>query len=318
MLTEDDLPFEEGAEPTPSFKLDLRYFTDEKFCPSMARRRSKRAFELFLAIAYESLNSFGQPVQLSHQRLCEACGVPADASAARTTVSKLLRQLREEYGVIDFQPVRRKRPMLELKILGQDHGAIPVQPYVYHDERWTGYHQRVFAKLGSRAFSAEYMYMIAKYEAALAFHKNGRDYWFYPLDKMSRDYHVSSQFACAGLRALVQLGIMSVNYGQYGITPNENEFGRANRYYFHGFAESVRREQKLNQLRQQFPDEIDQALKLAPVLINGATVKNVSGICELLTQHGTRSVQQVFDSLKALPVRSLKRRLPYAESLIRG
>ena len=318
MLKEDNLPFEEGTGTTHSFKLDLRYFTDEKFCPSMARRRSKRAFELFLAISYESLNSFGQPVQLSHQKLCEACGVPADASTARSTISKLLRQLREEYGVIDFQPVRRKRPLMELKILGQRHGAIPIQSYVYHDEPWTSFRQRAFAKLGSRAFSAEYMYLIAKCEAALAYHKNKREYWFYPLEKISRDYHVSPQFACAGLRALVQLGIMSVNYGQYGITPNENEFGRANRYYFHGFAATVRRERELNQLRQQFPDEINQALKLAPVLINGATVKNVSGICDLLTQYGARSVQQVFDSLKVLPVRSLKRRLPYAEAILRG
>ncbi|WP_339686482.1 helix-turn-helix domain-containing protein [Gimesia maris] len=318
MQTEDSAPFEEESEPTPSFKLDLRYFTDGKFCPSMARRRSKRAFELFLAIAFESLNSFGQPVQLTHEQLCDACGVPAETSTARSTISKLLRQLREEYGVIDFQPVRRKRPLIELRILGQDHGAVSVQSYVYHDERWSSFRQRVFAKLGSRAFSAEYMYMIAKYEAALALHKNGRDYWFYPLEKISRDYHVSPQFACAGLRALVQLGIMSVNYGQYGITPKENEFGRANRYYFHGFEATVRREQELKQLRKQFPNEIDQALKLAPVLINGATVKNVSGICDLLAQHGTLSVQQVFDSLKVLPVRSLKRRLPYAEALIRG
>lgn len=318
MKTEGILPFEEKPELTPSFKLDLRYFTDETFCPSMARRRSKRAFELFLAIAFESLNSFGQPVQLTHEQLCDACGVPIEASTARSTISKLLRQLREEYGVIDFQPVRRKRPLMELKILGKNHGATPIKSYVYHNEPWTSHRQRAFAKLGSRAFSAEYMYLIAKYEAALASNKNGRDYWFYPLEKISRDYHVSSQFACAGLRALVQLGIMSVNYGQFGIIPNKNEFGRANRYYFHGFAAAGRREQELNQLRQKFPDEIDQAMKLAPVLINGATVKNVSGICELLTQYGTQSVQQVFDSLKVLPVRSLKRRLPYAESLIRG
>ena len=41
--------------------------------------------------------------------------------------------------------------------------------------------------------------MITKFEAALAHHKYERDFYFYPLDKVPRDYYVSPQFACAGL-----------------------------------------------------------------------------------------------------------------------
>ncbi len=317
ILAEDNSQFEEELEPVPNFKLDLRFFTDKKTCPLMARRRSRRAFELFLAVAFESLKSFGEPIQLTHEQLCDACGVPVDASSARSTISKLLRQLREEYRVIDYQPIRRKRPILELIILGQKHGETPIQNYVYHNEPWTGYQQRAFEQLGSRAFSAEYMYMIAKYEAALAGSKQNRSYWFYPLEKISRDYHISQHFACSGLRALVHLGIMSVNYGQYGIVPSADEFGRANRYYFHGFSATIRRQQELGELRRQFPNEIDDALELALVLTNEASVKNVLGICKLVTYHGIQPVRRVIASLSKLPVRSLKRRLSYAQSLLR-
>jgi len=160
--------------------------------------------------------------------------------------------------------------------------------------------------------------MIARYEAALARSKHSRSYWFYPLDQIARDFHISPQFASSGLRGLVHLGIMSVNYGQYGIEPSQDEFGRANRYYFHGFSATIRRQQELAMLRREYPDEIDAALELALVLTNGTTVKNVSGICELVSQHGIHPVRRVLESLKALPVRSLKRRLPYAQSLLRG
>jgi hypothetical protein len=39
MATESIPQFEDDSERTPSFKLDLRYFTDEWLCPSMVRRR---------------------------------------------------------------------------------------------------------------------------------------------------------------------------------------------------------------------------------------------------------------------------------------
>ena len=292
MPTENSSQPKDNSEPRPSFKLDLRFFTDARLCPSMVRRRSRRAFELFLALAIESLKSFGRPIQPTHEQLCDACGVPADASTARSTISKLLRQLREEYGVIDFEPIRRRRPLIELRMLGQKHGQNPVRSYVYHNLPWTGHTREVFAQLGSRAFAAEYMYLIAKYEAALARNKHDRSYWFYPLDQISKDYHISPQFAGTGLRGLVQQGIMSVNYGQYGIEPSDDEFGRSNRYYFHGFAATIRRQQELTMLRRQHPDEIDAAMDLALVLINGATVKNVSGICELVAQRGIQPVRR--------------------------
>jgi len=307
---------EDNSEPRPSFKLDLRFFTDERLCPSMVRRRSRRAFELFLALAFESSKSFGGPIQPTHEQLCDACGVPADASTARSTISKLLRQLRDEYGVINFEPIRRRRPVIELRIISKKHGQDPIRHYVYHREPWTGARRMVFAELGPRAFATEYMYMIAKYEAALAHNKHGRSYWFYPLDQIAREFHISPQFASSGLRGLVHLGIMSVNYGQYGIKPSEDEFGRSNRYYFHGFGATIRRQQELALLRRRYPDEIDAALDLALVLTNGTTVRNVSGICELVTRHGIQPVRRVLESLSRLPVRSLQRRLPYAEALL--
>jgi hypothetical protein len=62
------------------------------------------------------------------------------------------------------------------------------------------------------------MYLIAKYESALASRKHGRSYWFFPLERITETFHVSPQFASSGLRGLVELGMMHVSHGQFGIT----------------------------------------------------------------------------------------------------
>ena len=225
-------------------------------------------------------------------------------------------KLRETYRVIDFTPVRRKRPTITLRTPRLTNAAKEPRHYIYHSDPWDSYRHAVFDRLGSRAFSAEYMYLIAQYESALANRKHGRRYWFFPLDRISEMFHVSTRFASTGLGGLIDLGIIHVAYGQFGITPKANEFGRANRYYFEGFSAALRRDSELRLLSREFAREFDVALALAANLTNGTTVRNVTGICELITEHGERRVRTVFARLASLPPRSLKRRLPYVRSLL--
>jgi hypothetical protein len=185
-------------------------------------------------------------------------------------------------------------------------------------EGWSVTQRDLFHSLGNRAFSAEYMYWIAQYESALARAKHQRPYWFFPLDRISSTYHISQRFASVGLRALVDLGIMRVVPGQRGRIASQNEFGAANRYYFEGLGEVVRRNLRLQELQSQYPAEFDLARSWSQSLNNGATVKNVAGLCELAATCGAEQVDAVIQQLSSMSPRSLKRRLAYVRWLVTG
>jgi hypothetical protein len=188
--------------------------------------------------------------------------------------------------------------------------------YVYFEGGWSGRRRAAFNVLGPRAFSAEYMYWIAEYESALARVKHGRSYWFFPLEKISAMYHVSAQFAGTGLRALVELGIMRVMHGQYGLRAPNDEFGAANRYYFEGLGEPLRRQRQLEELELEYGCVFEVAKALAVALANGQTGQNVRGLCELITAHGEAKTRRAIGQVASLPTRSLRRRLAYVAAIV--
>ena len=126
---------------------------------------------------------------------------PADPHA-QSAISRLMRALRTRFRVIDFQPVKGRRP--EVRLLPAKPATDPINPrhYVYFNEDCGADRRTIFSALGGKAFAAEYMYLIAKYESALARTKHDRAYWFYPLEKIAKGYHISSRFAGLGLRGL--------------------------------------------------------------------------------------------------------------------
>jgi hypothetical protein len=160
------------------------------------------------------------------------------------------------------------------------------------------------------------MYWIAEYESSLAKGKHDRSYWFFPLEKIAKMYHVSTQFAGTGLRGLVELGIMRVVPGQYGLRAPNNEFGAANRYYFEGLGEPAWRQRQFEDLESEYGKVFDAAKTLAVALTNGQTVKNVEGLCELMTAYGETNVQRAMERVASLPSRSLKRRLAYVLAIV--
>jgi len=182
----------------------------------------------------------------------------------------LLRSLRNTFGAIDYEPLQRRRPQIRLAPARPNADLLHPHHYVYFAGGWNGRRRAVFDVLGPRAFSAEYMYWIAEYESALARAKHGRFYWFFPLEKISKMYHVSVQFAGTGLRGLVELGIMRVMHGQFGLQAPNNEFGAANRYYFEGLGEIQRRQWQCEDLESEYGEVF--------ALANGQTVKNVQGL----------------------------------------
>jgi hypothetical protein len=309
----DDLDLDERY---PSFKLDLAFFTLSDYCPAMVRAGSRKSFELFLFLAYRYLAAFREPVSPSYDEMCVACGLDPASRNSRSTLSHVLRKLRDRYRVIAYDRVRRRRP--EIRVIRPDAAAEKAEPrhYVYWDETWNAKSRRRFESLGSRAFAAQYMYVIAQYEADLAHLKHRRAYWFFPLERLSSTFHVSPRFAQTGLGALVELGALHVTPGQFHREAPNGEFGRANRYYFEGLAGVDRRRLQLRELRAECGDVFQLALPLADALINGRTVKNVRGLCDLLTKHGLPDVQQAVQQVSALSTRSLKRRLPYVRSLL--
>jgi hypothetical protein len=298
-------------------KLDLGYFTEPDRCPLMVRRGARSAFELFLYLAQHFLERSDEPVLANHKAMCHACGLDPDRPHSRSSVSRLLRSLRRTFQVIDYEPLQRRRPQVRLAPARPNADILNPRHYVYFDNRWDRHCRAVFEALGSRAFSTEYMYWIAKYESALARTKHKRDYWFFPLERISATYHISAQFAGMGLRGLVDLGIMRVTHGQYGLRAPNNEFGAANRYHFEGLGEVQRRQRAFAELEDKYATIFDLAKSLAAVLANGQTVKNVEGLCELITTHGEAKVRQAIGQVAALPPRSLRRRLAYIAALAR-
>lgn len=304
--------YESGLRP----RLDLGYFVEPTRCSLMVQRGARRAFELFLYLAYQSLRNNGEPVLVDYQTTCQACGLDPAGSHCRSAISRLLRSLRGTFRVIDYQPLQRRRPQLRLAPATPDADVTNPRHYVDFAEGWDQQQRAVFDALGPRAFSAEYMYWIAKYESKMASTKHQRDYWFFPLDRISAMYHVSPQFAGAGLRGLVELGIMRVMHGQWARQALNDEFGRANRYYFKGLSELWRRQREFARLESEYGKVFDVAKTLATSLTNGQTVKNVHGICELITTHGETKVRRAIKQIAALPTRSLKRRLAYVSAVV--
>jgi hypothetical protein len=162
------------------------------------------------------------------------------------------------------------------------------------------------------------MYWIAKYESALARVKHKRAYWFFPLEKISTMFHISTRFAGVGLRGLVKLGVMRVAYGQYGLHAPNNEFAAANRYYFEGMGEIQRREGEFELIEHQYKTVFKVAHALAAELTNGSTIKNVQGLCELIATYGENRVRTAIENIAITPPRSLKRRLAYIKALVLG
>ncbi len=308
----------ETNEPRSSQKLDLGYFTNADRCPLMVRRGARASFEVFLYLAHRFLEGNGKPVLAEYGELCAACGLLPDAPHSRSSISRLLRSLRKTFGVIEYQPVKRRRPEICLAPARPDGDILNPRHYVYFQEGWSGRRRALFDPLGARAFSAEYMYLIASYESALARVKQNRSYWFFPLEKISATYHVSTRFAAVGLRGLVELGVMRIMHGQYGLRAPNNEFGAANRYYFEGTGEILRRRWQFGELRNGYERQFEPALKLAKGLTNGCTSKNVQGLCALIASYGEPAVQKVIDHVTALPARSLRRRLAYVAALLNG
>jgi hypothetical protein len=308
----------QAAEWRPQQKLDLAYFTEPGRCPLMVRRGARRAFELFLYLAYRFFENPGQPVPADPEAMCRACGLDPEGPYASSAISRLLRSLRNTFKVIDYEPRQRRRPQIRLAPARPDADLLNPRHYIYLENGWSAHRRTVFDTLGSRAFATEYMYWIAQYESALARIKHARPYWFFPLEKISQMYHVSVQFAGTGLRGLVELGIMRVTHGQFGLKATNHEFGAANRYYFEGFGKILQRQRQLEDLQGEYAEELPLAKALATQLTNGQTVKNVQGLCELLAVYGESPVRQAFDRIMPQPPRSLKRRLAYVRALVSG
>ena len=303
-----------NQDDDPPCKLDLGYFTQPQFCPKMVRHKSRRCFELFLYLAKAFMNAFGQPISPTSIELCHACGIDPAKRHSRTILSRLLRSLRTDFRVIDFQPIKRRRPQIRLLPAMPAANLLNPQHYIYFAEGWSSNDRALFGTLGKRAFAAEYMYLIARYESALARSKHGRSYWYYPLDRISATYHVSTRFAGVGLRALVELGAMHIAHGQYRIIAPNDEFGRANRYYFEGLSAVFQRQQEYGLLGEVNGPAFEVAKTLSAELANGATIKNVEGLCLLLATVGELEVRNVIQQISSLPKRSLKRRLAYVRA----
>lgn len=313
-------PQDEPQVPTegPSYKLDLGYFTRPDLAPRMVRHRSRRCFELFLFLAHCSLDAGHRAICPGHEALCEVCGVDPDHRHSPSKISHALRRLSDTYGVIDYQPVRSRRPRLCLRPV--DPTEAPSQPhqYVYFAEGWSGQKRAVFERVGRRAFAAEYMYWIAAYESALAGAKHGRPYWFYPVERISQTFHVSAPFAGSGLQALVDLGMMRVAYGRRDVAAVSGEFGRANRYYFEGFEGWHRRQAQLEDLKRRYQDVFRPACELAGELHNGTTAKNVEGLCQWIGSVGEGPVREAVGRLAGYRRGNPRRRLEYVASVLSG
>lgn len=299
----------------PRHKLDLGYFTEAGWCPFMVRRGARGAFELFLHLARRFLAGDGERVPVDYEAMCDACGLDPGGVHSRSRVSRLLRSLRTIYGVIDYEPLQRRRPRVRLAAARPGADVLNPRHYVYFEGGWNGRRRAVFDALGPRAFAAEYMFWIARYESALAWVKHGRAYWFFPLEELSRVFHVSVQFAGAGLRGLVELGVLRVVYGQFGLRAPNDEFGAANRYYFEGLEGSIRRQREFQGLQEEYGKVFKTS---AVALANGQTVKNVRGLCELIRAYGKAKVRRAIEEVAALPARSLMRRLAYVSALLSG
>ena len=310
---EQEQPFD---EPQPSRKLDLAYFTEPNRCPLMVTHRARRAFELFLYMAHRCMTSWGEPISPTHEELCLACGLDPQKQVSRPTLSRLLRALRDTYGVIDYQPVRKRRP--EIRLRPTRHLADPLNPphYVYLHHGWGTSNRQVFETLGNRAFAAEYMYLISQYEAAVALRKQNRDYWFYPLTAIAATFHVSTQFASIGLQALVDLGVAWVSYGRYESRLAGEEVARANRFYFVGLSGRRRREEELQQVDDDYEADSATARAFAKELINGQTAKNVRGLCQLIATYGKKAVAQAVASLEKSRRNNPRRRLAYIATVL--
>lgn len=306
----------QAKQPPAEHKLDLAYFTEPGRCPLMVRRGARGAFELFLYLAHRFFESNGEPVLANHEAMCHSCGLDPDGPHSRSAVSRLLRSLRNTFGVIDYEPLQRRLPQIRLAPARPEADILNPRHYVYFEGGWNRHRRAVFDVLGPRALSAEYMYWIAQYESALARAKHGRPYWFFPLGKISAMYHVSTRFAGVGLRGLIELGIMRVAHGQYGLQAAHDEFGAANRYYFEGFGEILRRQWQFENLESGYAKELALAKTLAAKLTNGQTVKNVQGLCELIANHGEALVRRVVQQVATMPTRSLKRRLAYVRAVV--
>ncbi len=158
----------QASEARPQHKLDLGYFTEPGRCPLMVRRGARGAFELFLYLAHRFLESNGEPVSAEHKLICRACGLDPDGPHSRSAVSRLLRSLRNIFGVIDYEPLQRRRPQVRLAPARPGAEILNPRHYVYFQGGWSGQRRATFDTMGPRAFSAEYMYWIAEYESALA------------------------------------------------------------------------------------------------------------------------------------------------------
>jgi hypothetical protein len=304
------------AQPASSHKLDLRYFTLPQFCPAMVRQRSRSAFEVFLFLAHRWLHAQGTPVSPTHEDLCRTCGLEPTHTNARAALSRLLARLRKDFGVIDYEPVRRRRPQIRLRPIDATCDPLDPRQYVYLGEPWDGRDRAVFDALGSRAFAAEYTYILATYEAAVARTKHGRAYWFYPLDKFSRTYHVSARFASVGLQALTDLGVMRISHGRRDMVAPAGEYGRANRYYFEGLHAIVEREDRFSELQGRYPSFFKVARRLSVELINGPTVRNIEGLCELFSTYGEAQVREVLARLSRYQKRNPRRHLAYLRAVL--
>jgi hypothetical protein len=305
----------EVTDRSLSYKLDLTFFTSPDRCPAMVRQGSRKSFELFIYLAHRFLSELREPISPSHEELCEACGLNPSSPNSRSTLSHLLDKLCRRYAVIDYERVRRRRP--KIRLLGlQPNSPQGPRHYVYLDESWGPTSRRQLVRVGARAFAAEYMYVIAKYESDLARLKHHRPYWFFPLARISATFHISPRFAHTGLQALIGIGVLHVIPGQYRREAQNDEFGRANRYYFRGLAGISLRRWQLRELRAEYPSAFRFALRYAETLTNGRTAKNVRGLCELLSVHDAAEVRAALQTVAALPTRSLKRRLGYVRWLL--
>jgi hypothetical protein len=107
-------------------------------------------------------------------------------------------------------------------------------------------------------------------------------------------------------------------HGQYGLRAHNNEFGAANRYYFEGLGEPVRRQWQFEDLESEYGKVFEVAKASAVSLANGQTVKNVQGLCELISVHGEPKVRRAMEQIASLSPRSLKRRLAYVSAIVSG
>ena len=280
------------------------------------RQRAQSAFELFLFLARRCLKAQGEPISPSHEDLCRACGLDAKHANSRAALSRLLGRLRKTFGIIDYEPVRRRRPQIRLRPIDATADVLNPRHYVYLGEPWDGRDRAVFDALGSRAFAAEYTYILATYEAALARTKHHRAYWFYPLDRFSRTYHISPRFASLGLQALMDLGVMRISYGRRDMVAAEGEYGRANRYYFEGLPAIAERQRHLSVLADQYPSTFELARALSVELTNGPTVRNVEGLCALFSAYGEVKVREVLVRLSHYRKGNPRRQLAYVRAVV--